>query len=86
MDKKEKTSNVTVKKDFFIKYVDRITPAVLADIISQAEAAKLRGCARASINELVKNGRLRVALVGGRPFVLRSEVENFKDRRRVDTA
>ena len=50
----------------------------LDDLISQAEAAELRGVTRASINELVKRGRLRSVEIAGRLFLYRSEVENFE--------
>jgi predicted XRE-type DNA-binding protein len=38
----------------------------LEDLISQAEAAEIRGVSRASINELVKRERLRSVEIGGR--------------------
>jgi excisionase family DNA binding protein len=47
------------------------------DLISQAEAAELRGVSRASINELIKRGRLRSVEIGGKPFLFRSEVLGF---------
>jgi predicted XRE-type DNA-binding protein len=82
MAKKEKSSKPSlVKTQMFVKFVQDVTPEVLADVISQAEAAELRGISRASINELVVRGRLSVVPVGGRRFVLRSEVENFRDAR-----
>lgn len=48
------------------------------DLISQADAAKLRGVSRASINELVTRGRLRTVEIGGKPYLYRKEVENFE--------
>ena len=50
----------------------------LEDLISQAEAAEIRGVSRASINELVKRGRLRSVDIAGRTFLYRSEVESFE--------
>lgn len=50
----------------------------LDDLISQAEAAEIRGVTRASINELVKRGRLRSVGIAGRTFLYRSEVESFE--------
>ena len=50
----------------------------LDDLISQADAAKLRGVSRASINELVARGRLRTVEIGGKVFLYRSEVEAFE--------
>ncbi len=49
-----------------------------ADLISQAEAAELRGVSRASINELVTRGRLRSVVVGGKPYLYRAEVLSFE--------
>lgn len=51
---------------------------MLQDLISQTEAAELRGVSRAAIRDLVKRGRLRSVEVGGRPLVYRSEVEKFE--------
>ena len=50
----------------------------LNDLISQAEAAGIRGVSRASINELVKRGRLRTVEIGRKTFLYRSEVLNFE--------
>jgi hypothetical protein len=50
----------------------------LEDLISQADAAKLRGVSRASINELVARGRLRSVDIAGKVFLYRSEVEAFE--------
>lgn len=47
------------------------------DLISQVEAADLRGVTRASINELIKRGRLRTVEIGGKPLLYRSEVLSF---------
>jgi len=47
------------------------------DLISQAEAAQLRGVSRASINQLVARQRLRSVVVGGKPYLFRAEVLNF---------
>jgi hypothetical protein len=48
------------------------------DLISQADAAKLRGVSRASINELVTRGRLKTVEIGGKPYLFRKEVEGFE--------
>ena len=50
----------------------------LADLISQSDAAALRGVSRAAIGYLVANGRLRHREVLGRKFVYRSEVLLFE--------
>jgi predicted XRE-type DNA-binding protein len=52
------------------------------DLISQAEAARLRDVSRASISELIKRGRLSTATVGGRVFVRRTEILNFEEQKR----
>ena len=52
----------------------------LDDLISQADAAKLRGVSRASINELVTRGRLKTIGIGGKVFLYRSEVEAFEPK------
>jgi excisionase family DNA binding protein len=48
------------------------------DLITQAEAARLRGVSLASINELVQRGRLRVVELFGRKLLYRAEVESFR--------
>jgi excisionase family DNA binding protein len=48
--------------------------SLLGDLISQAEAARLRGVSRQAIRKLVESGRFSVVSVGGRQFVRRSEV------------
>jgi excisionase family DNA binding protein len=50
----------------------------LSDLISQAEAARIRGVTRAAILDLIRRGRLQTISVGGRELVYRSEVEAFE--------
>lgn len=50
----------------------------LNDLITQAEAAQIRGISRAAITDLVKRGRLRTVEKFGKKLVFRSEVENFQ--------
>ena len=50
----------------------------MADLISQAEAARLRGVTRAAIQDLVRRGRIRSVNVGGRALVYRSEITNYE--------
>lgn len=50
----------------------------MADLISQAEAARLRGVTRAAIQDLVRRGRIRSANVGGRALVYRSEIADYE--------
>ncbi len=49
----------------------------MKDLITPADAARLRGVTRSAITDLVKRGRLRSVDVAGRPFLYRSEVEKF---------
>lgn len=53
----------------------------LKDLISQKEAAELRGVSIQAIDYLIKAGRLKGVNVGGKTFVLRKEVEEFKPQR-----
>ena len=50
----------------------------LSDWISQSEAARLRGVTRQAIAKLVKKGRLKVLVLGGRAFVSKAEVASFE--------
>jgi len=47
-------------------------------LISQQEAAKMRGVSSQAINALMKRGRLTTIEIGGRKFLLREEVEAFE--------
>jgi excisionase family DNA binding protein len=48
------------------------------DLISQTEAAELRGVTKAAIADLIRRGRLQPVMVAGRPLLHRSEVESFE--------
>ena len=50
----------------------------LGDLISQAEAARIRNVSRAAIRDLIRRERLRSVSVGGRELVYRSDVEAFE--------
>ena len=50
----------------------------MSDLISQAEAARMRGVTRAAIRDLIRRQRLRSVTVGGRELVYRREVEAFE--------
>jgi hypothetical protein len=50
----------------------------LTDLITQREAAEIRGVTQQSISDLVKRGKLTTVVIGRRKFLLRSEVERFK--------
>jgi hypothetical protein len=47
------------------------------DLISQSEAARVRGVTLNAIRDLVRRERLSTMEIGGRTFVYRSEVEGF---------
>ncbi len=49
----------------------------LEDLITQAEAARLRGVSREAIYGLVARRKLQVIEIGGQKFVRRSDVENY---------
>jgi excisionase family DNA binding protein len=51
------------------------------DLITIAEAARLRGVSRAAISELVRRGRLRSTEMFGRVLVYQSEIENFQKQK-----
>lgn len=47
--------------------------------ISQAEAARLRGCTRQAISKLIRKQKLTVLEVGGHVLVNRKNVLEFKE-------
>jgi excisionase family DNA binding protein len=50
----------------------------LSKLITQKEAAEIRGCSPQAINQLVQRGSLKSVEVGGRRLVFRDEVEEFE--------
>jgi excisionase family DNA binding protein len=48
------------------------------DLITQAEAARVRGVSSEAIGKLIKRGRLKAYTVAGNKLLSRREVENFK--------
>ena len=50
----------------------------MSGLISQAEAARLRGVTRAAIADLIKRGKLRSVSVAGRALVYRSDIINYE--------
>ncbi len=50
----------------------------LKDLISQAEAARIRGVTRAAISDLIRRGRLVSVEIAGRLLVHKREVESFE--------
>jgi excisionase family DNA binding protein len=51
------------------------------ELITQKEAANIRGVTVSAITDLVKRGRIRSEERYGKVLVYRSEVENFKEIR-----
>jgi len=49
----------------------------ISDLISQAEAARLRGITRQAVARLVQKGRLKIWTIGGRVMVSRAEIREF---------
>ena len=47
------------------------------DLISFADAARLRGVSRQAMSRLVAKGRFRAVSIGGRGFLSRKEIENY---------
>ena len=50
----------------------------LADLITQAEAARIRGVSREAIYGLVARGKLATVEIGGQKFLRRSEVAKYE--------
>ena len=50
----------------------------LDELVSISEAARLRGVSPQAIDRLLKRGRLEAVVIGGRRFMRRSDVVNFK--------
>ncbi len=53
----------------------------LSDLITQADAARLREVSREAIADLITRGRLSTVEIAGQKFVKRSEIENFAARK-----
>jgi len=53
----------------------------LSDLITQADAARIRDVSREAIADLITRGRLSTVEVAGQKFVKRSEVEAFVTRK-----
>jgi excisionase family DNA binding protein len=47
------------------------------DLITQAEAARIRGVSREAIYGLVARGKLSVVEIGGQKFLKRSDVQRY---------
>jgi hypothetical protein len=51
-----------------------------ADLITQAEAARLRGVTPVAIADLIRRGRLSAIEIAGRKHLRRSEVISFEQK------
>ncbi|MEK6410037.1 MAG: hypothetical protein AABN34_24195 [Acidobacteriota bacterium] len=49
----------------------------LDDLISQKEAAGIRGCSTQTINSLVKRRKIKAYVIAGKTLVSRKEVTNY---------
>lgn len=58
-------------------YVARIT-IDLDDLISQKDAAELRGCSTQTINSLVKRRKLKAYVIAGKTFLSKKDVKTYK--------
>lgn len=47
------------------------------ELLTVAQAAKMRGVTRQAINHLIRQGKLKVVEIAGRRFVKRGDVESF---------
>ena len=52
----------------------------LRKLITQKEAAEIRGCSPQAINRLIKRGSLRTVEVGGRKLLFRDEVKKYEPK------
>lgn len=50
------------------------------DLITQAEAARIRGTSPQAIAHLMKAGRFKTVTVAGRVLLFRHEVENYESK------
>jgi hypothetical protein len=50
---------------------------ILKDLISFAEAARIRGISRQAMSRLVAKSRFSVVTIGDRGFLSRKEIENY---------
>jgi hypothetical protein len=52
----------------------------LGDLITQAEAARLRGVTPVAIVDLIRRGRLQTVEIAGRRLLRRQDVINFREK------
>jgi excisionase family DNA binding protein len=61
---------------------DSVLGVPIDDLITQSDAARLRGVSRQAIHKLIHRGKLNTYVVADHVLVSKSEVENFKEGRR----
>ena len=54
--------------------------ADLSELISISEAAKIRGVTHGAIQDLIRRGKLSAVEIGGRRYLNKSEVKEFKPK------
>ena len=52
------------------------------ELVTQKQAAEIRGVSPQAINRLVKDGRFRTVTIGARQFLFRKEVEQYEPKKR----
>ena len=62
-----------------VKLKPRVKP-ILDDLITQSEAARLRGMSLAAVNEHVRSGRWRSEVRYGKRLVNKADVESFEPK------
>lgn len=60
------------------KILEEKESSSMDDLISQTEAAEMRGVTRAAIADLIRRGRLQTVTVAGRPLLRRSDVLSYE--------
>jgi len=58
-----------------------VAPCIERKWISQSDAARIRGVSPQAISDLVQKGRFRILRIGGKTFLDRGEVQNYKTKR-----
>jgi excisionase family DNA binding protein len=53
----------------------------LNNLISQKEAAEIRGVSLAAIADLIKRGRLNAVVIGGRNYLRKTDVLRFRSKK-----
>lgn len=54
------------------------TILIPSDLISQAEAARLRGCSRQAISRLIQRGKIKVYHIAGFQFLSKAEILKYE--------